>query len=342
MAKIPLSEIVNYTNGKTSGELNTIIQNVAKIEEAKDGDISFVSNPKYIKYLLETNAAAVFVDKNLKIPDGVTTNLVLVDDPYFAVCITMDNFFNPFTHPSEISEKAEISSTSQIGTGCYIGSFTSIGANSKIGNNVKIYPNCYIGENVIIKDDTVIFSNVSIYINCEIGSNTIIHSGTVIGCDGFGHAPMPDGSYVKIPQIGNVIVGSFVEIGSNCTIDRATMGSTIISDGVKLDNLIQIAHNVVVGKNTVIAAQTGISGSTKLGERCVIGGQVGFVGHIQIANGTQIGAQSGIMKTIKKENQAFLGSPIKPVKDEIKSQVLIRKLPEIYDDINKLKKDINT
>lgn len=341
MMNIPLDEIANYVNGEVIGNNDTSITGVAKIEEAKKGDISFVSNPKYMKYLAGSSAEAVFVKKGLNLPENITTKLVLVEDPYFAICITMDKFFNPIVHPKGVSDKSDVSSSATLGENCYVGSFSSIGNNVIIGDNVKIYPNCYIGDNVTIANNTILFANVSVYVNCEIGSDTIIHSGSVIGCDGFGHAPLPDGSYAKIPQIGNVIVGNYVEIGSNCTIDRATMGSTVICDGVKLDNLIQVAHNVVIGENTVIAAQTGISGSTKLGERCVIGGQVGFVGHISVANGTQIGAQSGIMKTIKTENQAFLGSPIKPVKDEIKSQVLIRKLPEIYQDIQEIKKERN-
>ena len=335
---IKLDELVKYTGGKLDGNNDVVIKNVAKVEEAISGDLTFVSNEKYISYIESTNASAIFVKEGLKFKNPNSVNIVFVSDPYLAICMVMDEYFNPNIHPTGICKMSSINETSIVGDDVYIADFVSVGRNVKIGNGVKIYPNCSIGDNVSIGDNSVIYSNVSIYNKCEVGKSTIVHSGTVIGSDGFGHAPLPDGSYAKIPQIGNVIIGDYVEIGSNCSIDRATMGSTVIEDGVKLDNLIQVAHNVKIGENTVIASQTGISGSTELKENCIIGGQVGFVGHITIAKGTKIGAQSGIMKTIKEEGLSFLGSPIKPLKDEIKSQVLIRKLPELYKDIIDIKR----
>ncbi len=338
MREIKLIDIVDFVNGELTGNKDAIIQNVAKIEEAVGGDLSFVSNPKYIGYIESTKATALFVKDDLDFESREDLNIIRVSDPYFAICVIMDHFFNPNNHPKGTSKLSSIGTDSTVGEDCYIGDFVSIGNNVKIGSNVKVYPNCFIGDEVEVLDNTILYSNVSIYSKCKIGTDSILHSGVVVGSDGFGHAPMPDGSYVKIPQIGNVLIGNYVEIGANTTIDRATMGSTVIEDGVKLDNLIQVAHNARIGKNTVVASQTGISGSTELGERCIIGGQVGFVGHIKVANGTKIGAQSGIMKTIKEEDLSFLGSPIKPLKDEIKSQVLIRKLPEIYKDVLELKK----
>jgi UDP-3-O-[3-hydroxymyristoyl] glucosamine N-acyltransferase len=335
-----IREIADFIGGEVVGNESDEISGVAKIESAEEGDLSFVSNPKYLSYLKTTKATAVFVKKDMDL-DGVdSTNLILVDDPYFSICVILDAFFNPVRHPEGREEPCYVHKTAEVGSDEYIGAFAYIGEGAKIGNNVKIYPNVYVGRNVEIGDNTILYSGVHVYFDCKIGKDCMLHSGAVIGSDGFGHAPMPDGSYAKIPQIGNVILGDSVEIGAGCTIDRATMGSTIIKDGVKLDNLVQIAHNVEVGDNTVIAAQTGVSGSVKLGQQCVIGGQVGFVGHIQIANGTQIGAQSGIMKTIKEEGQQWLGSPIKNLRDEIKTQVIIRKLPQLYDKVISLEKQI--
>lgn len=334
-------DIAQFTGGKIVGDAAASITNIAKIEEAKQGDLAFVGNVKYEHYVYETKASIVFVGIGFEPKQKVKATLVKTVSPYLSFCQVLDKYFNPNVHPSGIENPSFISEGIEVDKDSYIGAFVYIAKNVTLGKGVKIYPNTFIGEGCMIGDNTVIYAGTKVMPACKIGKNCIIHSGTVIGSDGFGHAPMPDGSYAKIPQVGNVIIEDDVEIGSNCSIDRATMGSTIIRKGVKLDNLIQVAHNVEIGANTVIAAQTGISGSTKLGERCIIGGQVGFVGHITVANGTQIGAQSGIPKAIKEENLQFIGTPIMPLREAFKTQVLVRNLPKLNDRITQLEKDQN-
>lgn len=328
-------------NGVLVGNSEQIVDSVSKIDFGTKNSISFLSNPKYEHFLSATGASVVLVSKTQKLPDSSSTTFIKVDDPYTSFCIILGKYFNPETHPVGISPKASFGENTNTSENMYAGEFSALGSNVKLGKNVKIYPQVFVGNNCEIGENTVIYAGVKIYDNSKIGNNCIIHSGVVIGSDGFGFARQDDGKYIKIPQVGNVIIEDFVEIGSNATIDRATMGSTIIRQGVKLDNMVHVAHNVEIGKNTVIAAQTGISGSVKIDEGCVIGGQVGFVGHIYIAKGTQIGAQSGISKSITEENTKWIGSPAIHLKDAFKSQVIFKRLPELDKKINELEKKIS-
>lgn len=324
-------QIATLIKGTIDGNPDAKVSKVAKIEDAGDGALSFIANPKYEEYLYTTNASILIINDSLEVTQKVKPTLIRVKDAYsgFAYLLEKYNEIISRTGKNGIEQPSFVSKSASIGKDVYIGAFTYVGDNVIIGDNVKIYPGCYIGDNVVINEDSRIFSGVKIYDGCSLGSRVIIHSGTVIGGDGFGFAPQNDGTYRKVPQIGNVIIEDDVEIGANTTIDRATMGSTIIKKGVKLDNLIQIAHNVEIGENTVIAAQTGISGSTKVGKNCIIGGQVGIVGHIQIADGTRINAQSGLSKTVNEPNTALTGSPAYDYKSSLKSQAIFRNLPEL-------------
>ncbi|MBR9861102.1 UDP-3-O-(3-hydroxymyristoyl)glucosamine N-acyltransferase [bacterium] len=330
-----VEKIAQLVGGEVHGDQSTIIGGVAKIEEADSDSLCFISNKKYQHYLETTSAAAVIVGKDIQnLPSNKTC--IICEDPYVAftkVLITFFDYKSPHTgiHASAtIEEDVELGSNVYIGPNVYIASGCKIGAGSKIYANSSIYENCSVGDN------TTIYSNVSVYYGCSIGSNTIIHSGTVIGSDGFGHAPMPNGTFIKIPQIGNVVIEDNVEVGSNCSIDRANMGSTIISEGCRIDNLIQIAHGVKIGKNTVVAAQAGISGSTTVGENCIIAGQVGIVGHISIADRVQIGAQSGVSNSIKETGGKFTDSPHLPLSQAIRSRVIYKNLPELEKRITRL------
>ncbi len=342
MRTLLVAELADFLEGELNGPNVETVFGVSKIDQPIEGSLSFLANEKYEEHLYQTSASVVLVNKDFTPSKEVTLTLLRVQDPYMAFCKVLNQYFNPGVAKSGIENGATLAKSAKIGEYCYVGANTYIDEGATIGSNVKIFPNCFIGSGVTIGDNCLIYANVSIYNDCVLGSNTIVHSGSVIGCDGFGHAPQKDGSYVKIPQIGNVIIGSDVEIGSNCSIDRATMGSTIIHDGVRLDNLIQVAHNVEIGKHTVIAAQTGISGSTSLGSNCVVGGQVGFAGHLSIAKGTQIGAQSGLGKNVVEENTRLFGSPVQPLKDELKSQVIFRDLPNLKSRVDSLEKKINT
>ena len=323
-------QIAGILNGEVEGNAAITVNSLAKIEEGKVGTLAFLSNPKYEEYIYKTEASICIVNKTFvpskPLPQKLT--LVKVEDAYswFAKLVEFDDQMRrkqpKGETPSSIAESAKI------GENIHLGAFSYVGENVEIGNNVVIYPNVYIGENVKIGDNVTIHPGVSVYVDCIIGNNCTVHSGSIIGSDGFGFAPNENGEYTKIPQIGNVILEDNVEIGSNCTIDRATMGSTIIRKGVKLDNLIQIAHNVEVGKNTVMASQVGIAGSTKIGERVMIGGQAGISGHIHIADETKIVAQSGIPNTVKKAD-SLMGSPGIPLEDFKKSYFGFRKLPQI-------------
>ncbi|PLX11747.1 MAG: UDP-3-O-(3-hydroxymyristoyl)glucosamine N-acyltransferase, partial [Marinilabiliales bacterium] len=304
------------------------------------GTISFLANPKYVKYIYETKASAVIVSDDFVPEQEVSCTLIKVDNPYQSLAILLQEYQKlKMVHPGR-EEPVYIDESAQIGKDLYLGAFAYIGKNAKIGNNVKIYPHCYIGQGAEIGDDTILYSGVKVYDDCKIGKECIVHSGTIVGSDGFGFAPNSENNYQKVPQIGNVVIEDHVEIGSNTTIDRATMGSTIIRKGVKIDNLIQIAHNVEIGKNTVIAAQTGISGSTKLGERIMIGGQVGIIGHLKIADDVKIAAQSGVGKSIEKSGEIIQGSPAFQVGDYQKSYVVFRRLPEVRKQIIDLEKQL--
>ena len=335
-------QIATLLKGKLVGEPEAKINQVAKIEEAKAGSLSFVANPKYEEYLYSTDASIIIINEDYELKQPVKATLIRVKDAYssFAYLLEKYNEIQSNAGKKGIEQPSYISKSASIGKNVYVGSFTYIGDNVLIGDNVKIYPGCYIGDNVVVNEETKLFASVKIYDDCSVGARVTIHSGTVIGGDGFGFAPQKDGSFKKVPQIGNVIIEDDVEIGANTTIDRATMGSTIIKKGVKLDNLIQIAHNVEIGENTVIAAQSGISGSTKIGKHNMIGGQVGVVGHIQTANGTKVGAQSGITKSINTPNTSVNETPAFDYKASLKSQAIFRNLPDLQERILELEQQL--
>ncbi len=335
-------QIATLLKGKLVGEPEAKINQVAKIEEAKAGSLSFVANPKYEEYLYSTDASIIIINEDYELKQPVKATLIRVKDAYssFAYLLEKYNEIQSNAGKKGIEQPSYISKSASIGKNVYVGSFTYIGDNVLIGDNVKIYPGCYIGDNVVINEETKLFASVKIYDDCSVGARVTIHSGTVIGGDGFGFAPQKDGSFKKVPQIGNVIIEDDVEIGANTTIDRATMGSTIIKKGVKLDNLIQIAHNVEIGENTVIAAQSGISGSTKIGKHNMIGGQVGVVGHIHTANGTKVGAQSGITKSITTPNTSVNETPAFDYKASLKSQAIFRNLPDLQKRILELEQQL--
>ena len=331
-------QIAEFLKGEVVGNKDIKVSDFAKIEEGRSGTLTFLANPKYTHYIYETHADIVIVNKTFEPEHAISATLIKVDDAYQSVAqlFTLVNNLKP--RKTGISAKADIAQSASIGKDIFVGAFVSIGENCKIGNNVTIHPNTQIGDNVSVGDGSIIYSNVSIYSDCVVGKNNIIHSGAVIGADGFGFAPDEEGHYHKIPQIGNVVLGDDVEIGANTTIDRATMGATHISDGVKIDNLVQVAHNVDVGEYTAIAAQTGIAGSTKVGRRCIFGGQVGITGHISIADGTILGAQTGVSGNINEGGKVWAGSPVLPIDTFRRASVLIRKLPDIVHTVYDLEK----
>jgi UDP-3-O-[3-hydroxymyristoyl] glucosamine N-acyltransferase len=331
--------IATFLQGEVEGNPETKVTDVSKIEEGKTGTLCFLANPKYEKYLYTTKASVVIVNRDLKLSEPVKPTLIRVDDSYksFASLLELYNSFKP--EKKGIEQPSFVATSAKIGENAYIGAFSYISENAKIGNNAKIYPQSYVGENVVIGENTIIFAGVRIYHECIIGANCIIHSNSVIGADGFGFAPQSEeNNYKKIPQIGNVIIEDYVEIGAVATVDRATMGSTIIRKGVKLDNMVHIAHNVEVGENTVMAAQTGVAGSTKVGKNCMFGGQVGLANHITIADGVKLGAKSGVNSSIKKENETMIGTPAQNYSDFMKCFVIFRRLPEMKKDLDELKK----
>ncbi len=331
-------QIATLVQGKLEGDPDAKVRSVAKIEEAGEGDLCFISNSKYEEYLYTSNASVILVNESLEITKPVRPTLIKVADAYSGFAYLLDKYNEIISGhgKSGIEQPSYISPSATIGKDVYVGAFSYIGDNVVIGDGVKVYPGCYIGNNVTIGEHSKFYSGVKIYDECRLGCRVVIHSGSVIGGDGFGFAPLTDGTYKKIPQIGNAIIEDDVEIGANTTIDRATMGSTIIRKGVKLDNLIQVAHNVEIGENTVIAAQTGISGTTKVGRNCMIGGQVGMVGHIHIADGTKINAQSGLSKSVTTANTTLNGSPAFEYKSSLKSQAIFRNLPEMQHRLQKL------
>jgi len=327
--------------GTVEGNPGVAINHLSKIEEAQSGSLSFLANTKYEQYVYTSQASVIIVNEDFIPSQPVSATLIRVRNSYSAFSILLEKYDEIIkSNKNGIEEYSFIHPTAKLGKDVYIGSFAYIGSNVKIGDGSKIYPNTYVADNVILGKNVTLYAGVKVYFNCEIGDKSIIHSGAIIGADGFGFVPDGQGSYRKVSQIGNVIVEEEVEIGSNTTVDRATMGSTIIRKGVKLDNLIQIAHNVEIGANTVIAAQTGISGSTKIGENCVIGGQVGIVGHITIANGSNIGAKSGVNNSIKEENMSWNGVPLGTYRDSLKTQVVMKRLPELEKRILELEKII--
>ena len=335
--KFTAEQIAGILEGEVVGNSNAEVYKLSKIEEGIEGSLTFLANPKYANYIYTTAATIVIVNKTFEVEQEIKATLIKVEDAYQAFSKLLEYYNQVKLMKSGIEQPSVISDGVQYGDNLYLGSFCYLGQNVKIGNNVKIYPNSFIGDNVIIGDNCVFFAGVRIYSETEIGNNVTIHSGTIIGSDGFGFAPQEDGTYSKIPQIGNVIIEDDVEVGSCSTVDRATLGSTIIRKGAKLDNQIQVAHNVEIGENTVIASQTGIAGSTKIGKNCLIGGQVGIVGHITIGNNVKIQAQSGIGKSLK-DGEVVQGSPAFNYADFAKSFVHFKNLPKIVKDIEELKK----
>jgi len=333
-------QIAGILEGTVVGDPNTQVSKLAKIEEGTKGSLTFLANPKYKPYIYTTKASITIVNTDFEPEETLETTLIKVDDAYGAFTKLLEYYNQIKLNKMGIEQPSFISDSAKVGDNIYIGAFTYIGDNVTIGDNVKIFPNSYIGDNVVIGDNTIVFSGGKIYSDCIVGTHCVINSGAIIGADGFGFTPNEKGEYSKVPQIGNVIIEDFVDIGAGTTIDRATLGSTIIRKGVKLDNQIQIAHNVEIGKNTVIAAQAGIAGSTKIGENCQIGGQVGIVGHITIGNNVKIQAQSGIGRHVK-DNEVLQGSPALAYGDYNKSYVYFKNLPKIIKNISEIEKKVD-
>ena len=331
------AQIATLINGTIEGNPDASVTSFGKIEEANSSQLSFLANPKYEDYLYTTGAAIVIINQSYELRQPIRATLIRVADAYSAFAQLLSQYQQMMNSSMKgIQQPSFVAPSVQFGADVFVGAFSYISDNAKIGNGTKIYPNTYLGENVQIGDNCVIHPGVRIYFGCVLGNNVTIHAGTVVGSDGFGFAPQADGSYKKVPQIGNVIIEDNVEIGANTTIDRATMGSTVIRSGAKLDNLIQIAHNVEVGNSTVIAAQAGVSGSTKIGSNVMIGGQAGLVGHIQIADGSKINAQSGVSKSLKTPYAAVTGSPAYDYTSALRSQAIFRNLPELEKRIKEL------
>lgn len=337
--KFTAIQIAEILEGEIFGNKNVEVFSLSKIEEGEDGSLTFLSNPKYTPFIYSTKASIVIVNKDFSPEKEIETTLIKVNDAYQAFSTLLEFYDQVKLDKLGIETPSFINDSAIIGSNLYLGAFSYISSNVTIGNNVKIYPNVYIGDNVKIGDNVIIHAGAKIYSETIIGSNCTLHAGVILGSDGFGFAPSTEGIFSKIPQIGNVVIEDNVDIGAATTIDRATLGSTIIRKGVKLDNQIQIAHNVEIGENTVIAAQTGIAGSTKIGENCMIGGQAGIVGHITIGNNVRIQAQAGVGRSIK-DNEIIQGSPAMGYSDFSKSYVYFKKLPELVATINALEKDI--
>ena len=335
------SQIAAIVNGEIIGSSSVIVTDLAKIEEGKEGTLSFLSNPKYEEFIYTTKSSICIVNKDFipVKPLPLSLTLIKVENSYTCFAQLLELYDNLNKKEAKIEQPSFIDNSAVIGSDLYLGAFAYIGKNVEIGNNVVIYPNVYLGDNVKIGSNTVLHPGVSIYFGCKIGENCIIHAGTVVGSDGFGFAPNSEGVFQKIPQIGNVIIENNVEIGSNCAIDRATMGSTFIREGVKIDNLCQIAHNVDIGENSALAALVAVAGSAKIGKRVMIGGQAAINGHLSIADDTKIVGQSGVVKTVK-EAVTLMGTPAIPLNDFKKSSVGFRKLPLILSKLEELEKKI--
>ena len=337
--QLTAAQIAMMINGKVEGNAETAVASFGKIEEAQNGQLAFLANPKYEEYLYSTKASIIIINETQEIKYKVEATLIKVPDAYSAFATLLEQYQQIQRQQlNGIQQPSYVASTARIGDNVFIGAFAYIGEHVIIADGAKIYPGAFLGNNVQIGEDSIIHPGVRIYHDCVIGSKVSIHAGTVIGSDGFGFAPQTDGTFKKVPQIGNVVIEDWVEIGANTTIDRATIGSTLIKSGAKLDNLLQIAHNVEVGNNTVIAAQAGISGSTKVGNNVMIGGQVGIVGHLKIADGTKINAQSGVSKSIKNPNTSITGSPAFDYTAALRSQAASRNLPNLEKRVLELEK----
>lgn len=337
--KFTAQQIAAMLGGSVEGNAGEEVWKLCKIEEGEKGGLSFLANPKYTHYVYETKASVLIVSKDFAPERPVSATMVRVDNPYLAFASLLKAYNEMQLNKKGIADQAFISETATIGEDCYVGAFAFIGENVKIGKNVKIYPQAYVGDNSVIGDDTTLFSGVKLYCNSMIGSRCILHAGVVVGADGFGFAPKGDGSYDKIDQIGNVIIEDDVEIGANTCVDRATMGSTIIHKGTKLDNLCQIAHNVQVGSNTVMAAQSAVAGSSKVGDNCIIAGQVGIVGHIEIGNQVTIAAQSGVTRGVK-DGVTLLGTPAMDARQQRRNYIYTRNIEDLVKRIEELEKKL--
>lgn len=337
------SRIAALLGGTIEGNEDAMVSGLSKIEEGKPGTLSFLANPQYLPFIYNTHATIVIVSRAMALekPVPATCTLIRVDDAYAGftrLLVLYDEMMK--ASKTGIEQPSYISANAQYGKDCYIGAFAYLGQGVKLGDNVKIYPNVVIGDQCEIGDNTVLYAGVKVYAGCKIGASCTLHAGVVIGGDGFGFTPNSENNYSKVPQIGNVVIEDNVEVGANTTIDRATLGSTIIRRGVKLDNLIQVAHNVEIGENTVIASQTGIAGSTRIGKNCMIAGQVGIIGHLRIADGVKIAAQSGITNNIG-EGDLMQGSPAFYVGDYKRSYVLFKNLPNISERLSRLEKKLS-
>jgi UDP-3-O-[3-hydroxymyristoyl] glucosamine N-acyltransferase len=337
--KFTASQIAAILEGQVEGDPNVAVSKLAKIEEGTDGAITFLANPKYTSYIYSTKASITIVSEDFTAEEELSTTLIKVKDPYNAFSKLLEYYNQVKLNKTGIEQPSYVSESAVYGENLYLGAFAYLGDNVKMGDNVKIFPNAYVGDNVIIGDNVIVFPGAKIYSETIIGNDCVIHGGVILGADGFGFSPDKDGVYTKVPQIGNVIIEDNVDIGAGTTIDRATLGSTIIRKGVKLDNQIQIAHNVEIGENTAIAAQTGIAGSSKIGKNCLIGGQVGVAGHIHIGDRVKVQAQSGIGRNIK-DDEVIQGSPAFGYSEWNKSYVHFKKLPKIDDRLTKLEKKL--
>ena len=338
--KFTATQIAELLHGRVEGNPNAEVWNVAKIEEGAPGMLSFLANPKYTHFIYETQSSVVIVNDDFEALAPIQATLIRVPDAYAAFAKLLAYYDQMSQNKQGISSLAFVASSAQLGENLYLGEFAFVGENAKIGNNVKLYPQVYVGDGCVIGDNTTLYPGVKLYRNTVIGQNCILHAGAVLGADGFGFVPLLDGHYEKIPQVGNVVIEDNVEIGANTTIDRSTMGSTRVRKGVKLDNLIHLAHNVEIGENSALAAQVGVSGSTHLGKNCVVGGQSGFVGHITIADGSKFGGQSGIMGSIKEENKEFMGTPIQPLRQYLVSNARFRHIDEMARKLDALEKEL--
>jgi UDP-3-O-[3-hydroxymyristoyl] glucosamine N-acyltransferase len=339
--KYSAEQIAGLVQGTVEGDENVMVDDIAKIEEGKPGSLSFLANEKYTNYLYNTSASVVLVSKDFELQKPVKSTLIRVDDPYQAFADIIKLYHQQISNKKGKEKPHYFDKTATAGKDLYLGAFAYVGKNVKIGNHCKIYPHAYIGDGVILGDNVTIYAGVKVYHGSRIDNHCIIHAGAVIGSDGFGFAPDKDGNYKKIEQIGIVHIKDHVEIGANTTIDRATMGKTLIEKGVKLDNLIQIAHNVVVGQNTVMAAQTGVSGTSKVGSNCMFGGQVGISGHVTIGDNVHIAAQSGVPGDIKS-GKTMMGSPAVNAREYKRNYILQKQLPELRSEVQALKKEIKS
>lgn len=338
--KLKVGEIAQLLQAEVEGNKELEIHGLAKIEEGRPGELTFLANPKYEQFIYTTLASAIIVSTDFSPKQPVKAALIRCNDPYSAFTMLLAKAVEMIQSKTGIEQPSFIHETATVGKDVYIGAFAYIGAGAKVGDGAKIHPNVHLGDQASVGANSTIHANVSIYYGCQVGAHCIVHSGAVIGSDGFGFAPQPDGSLKKIPQTGIVRLEDHVEVGAGTIIDRATLGETVIRKGVKLDNLIQIAHNVEIGAHTVVAAQTGISGSTKLGKNCMVGGQVGIVGHLNLADGTQIGAQSGVSKSISDKGKALRGSPAQDYKQQLRSEAVFRNLDALAKKVHQLEQEL--